>query len=218
MSFIKLQLQTKTSKSADNAVAAIGSNIEELPSSAARNFTSLANEMESILFRGSSMRRVLGTLRSFEARPAIREAFHQSHVATMSNNQAIPGENKDKALHREMVRALKGFFAMFKKKRGRTCLEDQNAIDAAIAALTGSNITEQGLSSTLCRALGVSRRLLKRATQLRKDLEDRDYKHWVRVPRREYINWIKDGGFSSCAASCTVLCINVTHAIPFDFL
>ena len=201
------------SKHADGIISIVkeGDN-QSLSNRAVKDCAEASKEMESILFRKGGMSKVLATLRSFKARPAVREAFHQCYIATMHNDQSIPGETKEEKIHREVFASLKDFFSMFKKKRGRTCLEDQNAIDAALAALSGPNIEEQKLSSTLCRAVGVTRRLLKRAMILRKNLEDKDIKRWVRVPRGEYLNSIRDGMFRLelmflCCASLLLSCL-----------
>ena len=72
-------------------------------------------------------------------------------------------------------------------------VEDKKAIDAALAGLAGNDIHQYRLGSALRRALGVSRKLLKTGMALRKELEDRDDKHWIRVPPKAYLNSITDG-------------------------
>jgi type II secretory pathway component PulJ len=151
-----------------------------------------AQSMEDVAFRQGSFKRMIATLRYFEKRPAIREAKAASNIAAAAGDKSIGFESKSDALNRVVRKSMSDFFGLFSCK-GPRLVEDQNCVDAALSAMASTQIKEERLGRELERALGVTRRHLKRASLMRSSLEDGDAAHWVRSPTREYSNSIKTG-------------------------
>jgi hypothetical protein len=148
--------------------------------------------MEDVSFRQGSFKRMIATLRYFENRPAIREAKAASNAAAAAGDKSIGFESKSDALNRVVRKSMSDFFGLFSSK-GPRLVEDQNCVDAALSAMASTQIKEERLGRELERALGVTRRHLKRASLMRSSLEDGDTAHWVRSPTREYSSSINAG-------------------------
>ena len=122
--------------------------------------------------------------------------MHLSETIHTGDDTSIYNMGTKQEMYKEMTYSLKNFFYMLKSTGGgRMNLDDQVAVDAAISACTGENIRKKKLLSTLKRALGISNRLLHRGIKIRKEMEDRDEKHFVRIQIGEYSNSIKNGKF-----------------------
>jgi hypothetical protein len=152
-----------------------------------------AQSMEEVLFRQGSFKRTVATLRFFETRLAIREAKIASNAVSAAGDKSVGYETKSDMLNQVVRKSLRAFYDLFKKTKGPRLVEDQNCVDTALAALASTQIKEERLGRELQRAIGVTRRHLKRAFEMRSSLEDGDAAHWVRSPTREYSSSIKNG-------------------------
>lgn len=179
--------KSRSNQKGDAELRAVVAEVDDdLPDTAMRMARDAAAEMEKILFSQGGAKRLAATLRYFDDRPAIREAYKV--CATLEDDG--DGErytSKEDKFNRTMRSALKGFLDIFgRKNRGRRSAEDQNAFDAVLAALNGGDIKEQKLGRALSRSLGISYRQMKRSQKIRKNLEDQDSKKWVRSDKVEY--------------------------------
>ena len=165
---------------------------DKVPARAMKSGREKAKVMEDTLFSGQNLKEVAAILRVFRNRPAVREV---SAVNNKIKDKTF--KTKQEKLNDVIWKSLHDFFKMFTKGKGQRLKEDQNAIDAALAALTSPDISKNRLSHALGRALGVTHRQIKRAQKIRNDLDDKDSAHWVRADTRQYLSSVKDGEVSS---------------------
>ena len=172
---------------------------EPLTARAVKDSTETAKQMESLLFSKGGIDRIVFTLSKFLDRPVVREAARL--VETPSDRRT---KTKQVRFTEVIFKAAADFFRGF-RRRGNLFREDKNAIEAALSALVSSDIKEQRFATAVHRAFGVSRRLIRTATMLRKSLEDREVAHWVRVPPRSYVASVQDGTFDLYARCFAVI-------------
>jgi hypothetical protein len=121
----------------------------------------------------------------------------------------IYGSRNDKFIGL-LLDSLRNFFKLFNTHQGNRTIEDQNAVDAALAALTDPQLRkEHGMTSRLHKAIGVTYKQISRASQVREDLEDMDKAHWIRAGPRQYLNNL-NGRLSKKNGSTTRICQSLT--------
>ena len=132
--------------------------------------------MEELLFSVGGAERVVGTLRYFKDRPAVRE-LHPVRDALGYSAQTY--FTKEEQLNASIVSGVRGFIGMIKRNRergtkggGRISSEDQNAYDAVMAAINSSDMTGAKLGRLLSRTLNVSFRQMERGRSM-------SAKHWL---------------------------------------
>ena len=174
-----------------------------------RNCEDAARKMEDILFSVGGAERVVKTLQYFKDRTAVEE-LTRARSAMAATDATKNYLSKDEKLSAIVMDSLKEFLGMFARKRGeadkgggRRNVEDQNAYDAVMASLISEELDAAKLTKLLSQKFGITKRQLKRGRALRKNLKDKDCKHWIRKSSAVPRNAIGLGTVQLCICFCT---------------
>ncbi len=184
-------------------IAAIDESTEsDFSVSATRHCREAAQKMEDLLFSVGGAERIVTTLRFFKESHLIQELKVAQDVMNDDEHRSNRKLSKQERLNVMIIDSLKNFLGLFQRSRGdkdkgggRRTSEDQNAYDAVLAALNSGELTSARMGRLLARTLNVSRRQIKQARVLRKNMEDMDKKRWVRQPSAVPSSAIREGKF-----------------------
>ena len=160
----------------------------------------IAREMHRVLWSCGGVEFAAAVMERFNGMPTQRMLLR--HVAQQpQSGEACP--TKDSRVQKKIPLNFRSFFEHLRHNRTK---EDQAAIDAAIAALVESceQMKADKTVAACMRVLGVSRHMINKCGQMRKDLVESDTNHWRAAGPRECASRIPDQavGTNSLTGRC----------------